>query len=151
MNDARPLGVALTVEQPYAQLLITPSTSDRNIPVKPTEVRSWCPPDTIYKKRIFIHAARTEPNPVVVEQYLRQIGNRVTYPQTGSVRVSLAGKLPLQAIIGSVIVADYYVEGGKCYWVMRNPIPLPAPVVTPGHPGIWTIPSSVLREIVKIG
>lgn len=151
MNDARPLGVALTVEQPYAQLLITPSISDRNIPVKPTEVRSWCPPDNVYRKRIFIHAARTEPNPVVVEQYLRRIGNRVTYPRTGGVRLSSAGKLPLQAIIGSVIVADYYVEGGKCYWIMRNPIPLPTPVATPGHPGIWSIPSSVLREILKAG
>ena len=118
--------VALSVRQPWAWALVTGR--------KPLENRSWM---TLYRGRVWIHAAKTAPDPNAIAWIRSHFPFSVpnAYPL-----------YPLGALVGYVTLTDclvssdnvWYVPGNYA-WMVSDAVALRAPVPMRGRQGLWTI------------
>lgn len=121
---------AITIRQPWASAIFMERAP------KDIENRTW---GTSYRGRLFIHAARK------VER------DAPDHAWPGGRNADL----PVQAIIGHVIVANCtfgdqpgrWASPGQFHWWLSEPVALPSPVPCPGKLGIWLIPGDIAAQL----
>lgn len=135
---------ALSVRQPWANLIVTVPNPDEPIGIKDVENRTW---KTNYRGRVLIHATKKQDgtlNSVLYNMFgskgalydkFKKTVNPMLNPDYEEWR-SLFDDMPTSAIIGSVEIIDcvqnypsIWSEEGCWHWVLRNPIKFKEPIL----------------------
>jgi len=125
-------GRALTVRQPYAELILTGR--------KPIETRTW---STTHRGPLAIHAAgQVDRDACRRLGYAPdlQAGGRHYLPRGALVgHVDLVDVLPLERADEDAACCPW--SPGRFAWILASPRRLEAPLPMPGKLGLWRLPS----------
>jgi hypothetical protein len=128
-------GVALSVRQPWASLLV--------FGLKTIEIRSWT---TQYRGRLFIHASRT-PDDLAMRRF--RLDSAPTGALIGTVELVDIERMTTES--WEELADDHLQVGpfvpGSYGWHLRNPILLPKPIPVSGNRGLFPVSPELLAEI----
>lgn len=158
---------ALSVRQPVAQLLVTPSLNHPNVPIKWCENRTWEPPKKLIGERILIHTGCTRTVPhyyaetrMEIEEHGADQPRRFEHSAIiGSVRLVGIVRMPsdlsffarfkpwfrkAQAALtdNGYDAPDHGQEhfthdAGVVWWIMAEPEMLDVPIEMKGRLNLW--------------
>ena len=128
----------LTIKQPWASLIVTPSSEDSTKGIKDIENRTW---PTKFRGTVLIHAGASTtfnafmPDGSTVNDKLEELGLNWFYYD-----------IPHSAIIGSVDIVDCVVNHPSVWAEKNNPADLPEGITFIKPVYNWVLENAVLFE-----
>ena len=159
--------LALSIRQPYAQLVLTPSRSP-GVGIKWIENRSWLPPKTFLDngpRKIAIHTGMTKVSAYGIDEYEYEC-ERHRQPSTRLRHSAILGTVDVVGFVSpdwddycgdddfvehyrnakSLLKAaglklprhgDEYAAIGSRWWIFANPVLFPKPIPCQGKLNLW--------------
>lgn len=159
---------ALSVKQPWPQLICTPRENEPSKGIKDIENRTWACPEKHIGTRVLIHASATEVKDGIdlVSCIDAEAARRLWFLQNDK-------KIHRSAIIGSVEIVDCVINHESIWaektpianlgmlkvqcqpniynWILANPIFFPKPIPAKGKLSFWDYPNILAEPEEKNG